>query len=128
MSKIRTVSAIVLATIAVSSTAAMADGYRFGWGNWGGSQTPGIDRRQAEQSQDINRGIRNGQITGREAADLRAEQARIAEMERRAKADGIVTRGERQVIRGAQENAQRHIYQESHDRDSAGGRPSRRWW
>jgi hypothetical protein len=91
--------------------------YGFGRGN----STPGIDREQAEQSRDINRGIRNGSLTQREADSLRAEQARIAEMERRAKADGVVTGEERQRIRSAQRAADAHIYEETHDRERANG-------
>jgi hypothetical protein len=36
-------------------------------------------------------------------------------MERRAKADGVLTWGEREAISGAQREAGRHIYRESHD-------------
>jgi hypothetical protein len=36
-------------------------------------------------------------------------------MERRAKADGVVTRHEARDISRAQHAASRHIYQESHD-------------
>jgi hypothetical protein len=86
-----------------------------------GNATPGIDREQAEQARDINRGIRNGSLTQREADALRAEQARIAEMERRAKADGVVTGEERQRIRSAQRAADAHISEETHDRERAGG-------
>ena len=45
-------------------------------------------------------------------------------MERRAKADGVLSRREREAIRNAQREAARHIYQESHDRDVFW---SRRW-
>lgn len=113
---------LALAVAALLSSGASAQSF---WG-WGSSQTPGVDRRQAEQSQEINRGIRNGSLTGREAAELRQEQARIAEIERRAKADGIVTGRERAVIRNAQENAGRHIDQELHDRERAGQRDGHR--
>jgi uncharacterized membrane protein YebE (DUF533 family) len=118
MSKTLRKVGIALAALAVLSTGASAQSY---WG-WGSNQTPGIDRRQAEQSHEINRGIRNGTLTAREAAELRDEQARIANLERRAKADGIVTGHERSVIRNAQQNAGRHIDQETHDRERAGHR------
>jgi hypothetical protein len=118
MTKTPTSAGLAFAAFALLSTGASAESY---WG-WGSSQTPGIDRRQADQAQDINRGIRSGSLTSREASELRVEQARIAELERRAKADGVVTGRERAVLRNAQENASRHIYQETHDRERAGHR------
>ena len=87
-----------------------------GWRN----ETPGIDRRQAEQEARISWGARNGSLTRHESQQLRAEQARIADMERRAKADGMVTREERMQIRMAQQQADRHIYQESTDNERRG--------
>lgn len=80
-----------------------------------------IDRTQAWQQQEIEQGRRNGSLTRREYAALQAEQARITEMERRAKADGYVNRREFNEIRDAQRDAQNHIYVESHDRQV-------NWW
>jgi hypothetical protein len=77
-----------------------------------------IDRTQSEQAWQIEQGRQNGQITRREYRDLQAEQARIAEIERRAKADGHVTRREAREIVEAQRDASNHIYTESHDRQS----------
>jgi hypothetical protein len=90
-----------------------------------------IDRRQAMQQQRIQQGVRNGDLTGREYRALQAEQARIADLERRAKADGRVDRFEAERIRQAQQAASRHIYQERHDREQRGSWGSwgfRRWW
>jgi hypothetical protein len=80
-----------------------------------------IDRRQAIQEQRIRDGVRSGEINRREYRQLEAEQARIRELERRAKADGHVDRYEAAQIRQAQNVASRHIYQESHDNQ-------RSWW
>jgi D-alanyl-D-alanine carboxypeptidase len=106
-------AATVLATLTAVTSVASADT---------------IDRRQAEQARRIEQGQRSGSLTARESADLRAEQARITELERRAKADGVVTRREAQVLDRAQDAASRHIYQEKHDRETArdGGRS--RWF
>ena len=80
---------------------------------WGlGARTLGIDRRQADQAREIERGHRNGSLTDREYNALKAEQARISELERRAKADGVVTEQERRQLRAAQQAADRHIIQE----------------
>lgn len=80
-----------------------------------------IDNRQAQEAARIQHGIRDGQLTLRETIALKSEQARIAAMERRAKADGIVTRHEARAIDRAQDAASKHIYQETHDSQRA-------WW
>jgi hypothetical protein len=125
-----------LAAVVLSASAGLAAAespYR----GWGSNSTPGIDRRQAIQNYQIERGRANGSLTGREYAALKAEQARIADLERRAKADGVVTYAERARIRSAQQDAARHIYSETHDRDTAGrnrghghgrGWGFGRWW
>ncbi|MFM9939871.1 MAG: hypothetical protein ACKVP7_10290 [Hyphomicrobiaceae bacterium] len=80
-----------------------------------------VDRTQAWQQHEIDAARRNGSLTRREYYALQAEQARIAELERRAKADGYVNRREFREIREAQREAQNHIYAESHDRQV-------NWW
>ena len=90
----------------------------------GASAYDRVDARQAVQSSRIQQGIRSGEINRFEAMRLRAEQARIAQMERRAEADGRVDRHEAAQIRRAQNEASRHIYQESHDSQ----RRWFRWW
>jgi hypothetical protein len=80
-----------------------------------GAMADRIDQRQAEQARQIEQGRRSGELTRSETASLRAEQTRINDIERRAKADGVVTRQEARQIAQAQNAASRHIYQESHD-------------
>jgi hypothetical protein len=85
------------------------------------------DWRQYKQQQRIEQGVRSGQITRHEYHRLQGEQARIAEIERRAKRDGYVDPWERAQIRQAQNHASRRIYVEKHDGDSRWNR-WRRWW
>lgn len=80
------------------------------------ADTRGIDRTQAWQQHQIDAARRTGALTRAEQRALQAEQARIAELERRARADGYVSRREANVIRQAQRDAGNHIYMESHDR------------
>ena len=88
-----------------------------------------IDQRQARDAQRIEEGRRSGQLTPREYTQLKAEQARIASIERAAKADGVVTRQEARTIADAQDAASRHIYQEKHDGETVRThRWYRRWW
>ena len=60
-------------------------------------------------------GRSSGDLTLREYRQLQNEQARIAEMERAAKADGHVSRREYRRIHDAQMEAYRHVDQEAHD-------------
>jgi len=74
-----------------------------------------IDRTQAAQARQIEDGRYSGELTRREYRALVAEQDRIAELERKAKADGVVTGREYRQIREVQTEAGRHIYAEAHD-------------
>jgi hypothetical protein len=88
-----------------------------------------IDWRQHRQQQRIEQGVRSGEINRWEYRRLQGEQARIAELERRAARDGHIDRYEREQIRQAQNDASRNIYRQSHDTDSRwGGWGWRRWW
>ena len=80
-----------------------------------------IDNREAAQEARIQQARRSGELTVREKAQLEREQAHIRDMERRAKADGVVTHREAKAIDRAQDAASKHIYQESHDSQKA-------WW
>jgi uncharacterized membrane protein YebE (DUF533 family) len=74
-----------------------------------------IDETQAREAGQIEAGRYKGDLTRREYRDLLAEQNRIAEMERKAKADGYVSKREFREIREAQVNASQHIKSESTD-------------
>ena len=50
--------------------------------------TPGIDKRQANQQQRIDQGVKSGQLTGKEAACLEKGQEHVQKVEDKAKADG----------------------------------------
>ena len=54
-----------------------------------------FDREQTRQWQRIQAGWRSGDLTQAEYNRMRANWMRVAAMERRAKANGVVTRGER---------------------------------
>jgi len=76
---------------------------------------PGVDRRQRIQQERIGKGIESGSVTPGEAIRLEREQAGIERAERRAEADGVVTRKERMRLHRGQNRASRHIYREKHD-------------
>lgn len=79
------------------------------------SATPGIDQHQQRQQQRIYNGVRRGELTGHEARRLEQQQRRIRHMERRARADGVVTRQERHQIQAAQRQASRSIRNQRQD-------------
>ena len=80
------------------------------------ANTPGIDQRQANQERRIDQGVASGSLTPREANRLERGQQRVANMENRAKADGVVTRQERARINHAQNVQSERIYEQKHDR------------
>ncbi len=107
MTPMRIVLLTATALIA-TTTIASADYYA-------SSSTREIDARQASQERRIQQGVRSGELTRSEYYKLEAEQARIRQLERQAKADGYVSPAERARIRDAQNQASKHIYQEKHD-------------
>ena len=92
------------------------------------TNTPVIDATEARQNRQIEKGLRSGQLTWREYFGLKREQANIERLEARAKADGVVTERERRQIRDAQAEAQKHIYQETHNNEVNHRRVYRWWW
>ena len=77
--------------------------------------TPGIDGRDWREHARIREGVRSGELTRREAFRLRAGQRDIRFMERRAKADGVVTARERAHISAAQLHESRAIWRRKHN-------------
>lgn len=79
------------------------------------ADTPVVDQRQADQRARINEGVASGELTRREAAGLRAEQAHIRQDEREAKADGVVTRRERRHLERELNRSSVDIHEQKHD-------------
>lgn len=87
-----------------------------------GTDTPRIDRRQANQAQRIDQGVASGALTPREERRLERQQAAIGQAEANAKADGTVTVQERRRLTRAQNHASRRIARQKHDRQGTAGR------
>jgi len=90
--------------------------------------TPDIDQRLYEQQRRIDRGLRTGQLTSREAHRLGREQGRIRHDLHLAKADGIVTGQERRHIQQALDRSAAEIARERRDQQhdyNHDGRPDR---
>lgn len=104
------VTSLTLIIFCASSTIALAQ-----------TNTPGIDARQANQDQRIQQGVDSGQLNAKETYRLEKGQARVQELETKAKADGVVTNAERARIQGAQDKQSQKIFNEKHDAQTAGG-------
>ena len=77
--------------------------------------TPVVTRRQVRQQARIKQGVKSGELTKKEAAQLEHEQGKIRRTKRRAKADGVVTRKERAHLQHEQNKASRDIYRKKHN-------------
>lgn len=75
-----------------------------------------INKVQYNQHHRINHGVRSGQLTHREAAGLRMQQAKVRHYKQMAMADGRITHAERKLIKNTQYKANRSIYNQKHDR------------
>lgn len=110
----KTVSTLVAAVLAFGACAVSA----------AGTETPRIDQRQANQEQRIDKGIASGELTRREARRMNRQQDRVNKAEDNAKADGVVTAGERKALTKAQNRTSRHIYRQKHDAQERPGAKS----
>lgn len=81
--------------------------------------TPNLDRREAGQQQRIQQGVQSGQLNARETARLERRQQHLAAHEAQAKADGVVTPGERARLQREAHRNSREIHREKHDRQTA---------
>jgi hypothetical protein len=77
--------------------------------------TPGYDARQQHQRTRIVNGAQNGELTMRETRRLAAGQVHLNRVERRAKADGVVTGRERAHLHHEANQQSRRIYRQKHD-------------
>lgn len=82
------------------------------------SSTERIDKRQTNQQQRIDQGVKSGQLNEKEAARLQKGQARVQKMEDKAMADGKVSAKERAKIEKAQDNQSKRIAREKHDKQT----------
>jgi hypothetical protein len=78
--------------------------------------TPRATHRQVNQQARISHGVRNGELTGREAVGLQVQQVHVHRTKKRAKADGVVTPAERRKINRKQKRANKNIAVQKHDR------------
>lgn len=72
--------------------------------------------RSRVQQKRIAEGVRNGELTRHETRQLQRQQRHIRHERREARADGVVTTGERREIRRDKRHANRNIFRKKHNR------------
>jgi hypothetical protein len=82
------------------------------------NRDPRVNRRQFNQHERIEQGMRSGELTRGETRQLAAEQRAIRQEERRYKSDGVMTRDERKDLRQDLNAASRNVYNEKHDAET----------
>lgn len=80
--------------------------------------TPRVTKKQVNQQVRIQEGKQSGELTRSEKRHLQAQQIKIQHDKSVAKADGVVTPGERRQLRREQRRASANIYHQKHDGQS----------
>ena len=83
------------------------------------TNTPKIDKRQANQQKRIDNGVKSGELTAQETKNLEKREAKIEADKQAAKADGTVTRAERRKLQHEENGASRAIYRKKHNARTA---------
>ncbi len=73
---------------------------------------------QNRQQDRIQQGVKTGDLTPKEAQDLRAQQRDIANERQDARDGGVVTPQERRQIQQKQNEASKDIYEQKNDDDT----------
>jgi hypothetical protein len=77
--------------------------------------TPRVTKRQLNQQARIGQGVKSGELTKGETRRLERQQAKIQMDKRAAKADGVVTPGERAKLNREQNRASKRVYKLKHN-------------
>ena len=77
-----------------------------------------ITSTQVNQQKRIKQGVKNKQLTKKEAKSLEAQQKKIKVEKKIAKSDGKITPREKKIIKHDQKRASKNIYREKHDKQN----------
>ena len=95
--------------------AALLGAICFGNQSFAQTATPRINHRQSHQQHRITNGVRSGQLTPHETANLEHREARLQRHKRMTKANGVVTRHERRSLRHEENRTSRAIFRQKHN-------------
>ena len=73
------------------------------------------DAQQYRQNARIRQGVRSGQITAREGMAIARQQKDVRIAQQVAKSDGVITPGERRIIRREKAQVNNTIYRTKHN-------------
>ncbi len=82
---------------------------------YAGTNDPVVQKREQNQQQRIDQGMKSGQLTQGEAARLERREANIQRDEARMKSDGNLSPRERRKLAREQNRASRDIYRKKHN-------------
>jgi len=85
------------------------------------TRDPGVNQRQANQTGRIVNGVKTGELTHDEAAELRDGRREIRQTEQAYKADGALTRDERIDLHQDLNQQSKDIYEAKHNEETRGG-------
>jgi CRISPR/Cas system-associated endoribonuclease Cas2 len=74
-----------------------------------------VEKRQKIQQERIGQGVKSGELTPAEAARLERQEARIEKAEKKAMADGEMSKGEFRKIQKMQNMENRRIFRNKHN-------------
>jgi hypothetical protein len=107
----KSLSIVLLATvISLGSTLGFAT-----TASAGNTNSPRIDRREANQQRRINQGVTSGSLTPKETYRLQRQQGSINAQEARFKSNGHLSNRERNVLDRRLNNASKNIYRAKHN-------------
>ena len=82
---------------------------------------PGIQQREINQQNRIEKGVESGQLTPKEAGKLEAQQTKIKQREERmaARNGGSLTAKDKAKLTKQQDRASKNIYKKKHNAETA---------
>ena len=78
-------------------------------------------QRNVKQQERVNAGVRSGQLTNRETANLERGQAHVDRAEAKAAADGHVGPGEQARVQGKEDAQNQRVYHKKHNARTRAG-------
>ena len=80
------------------------------------TKTPKINKKQKVQLEKIEKGVKSGELTRKEAKRLRKQEAKLQKKKKMAKADGKLTHKERVKLHKEAKKLDAKIYKHKHDK------------
>lgn len=79
-----------------------------------------IEKREVNQQQRIENGVKSGQLSQQEVQKLEEQQARLKANEAKAMEDGKVTKKEARKLERQANRASKNIFKKKHNKQNAG--------